>query len=82
MVRPRNGTPTLITRGGHDWTYRLKDLLKSLAALPVDTARLNGEVVVLNSAGLPDFNALLRTTTTHGPSRSPVLPDTRPVRSA
>jgi bifunctional non-homologous end joining protein LigD len=58
MVRLQAGTPTLITRGGHDWTDRMKDLKKSLAGLPVDTAWFDGEVVVLNSGGLPDFNAL------------------------
>jgi bifunctional non-homologous end joining protein LigD len=58
MVRLQAGTPTLITRGGHDWTDRMKDLKKSLAGLPVDTAWFDGEVVVLNSRGLPDFNAL------------------------
>ena len=36
----------------------MKDLKKSLAGLPVDTAWFDGEVVVLNSGGLPDFNAL------------------------
>jgi bifunctional non-homologous end joining protein LigD len=33
-------------------------LPKAPSSLPVDTAWLDGEVVVLNSGGLPDFNAL------------------------
>jgi bifunctional non-homologous end joining protein LigD len=45
MVRLQAGKPTLITRGGHDWTDRMKDLQKSLSGLPADTAWLDGEVV-------------------------------------
>jgi bifunctional non-homologous end joining protein LigD len=58
MARLRDRLPTLITRGGHDWTDRMGGLRQALAGLPVETAWLDGEVVVLNSGGLPDFNAL------------------------
>src|ERR1700675_1367622 len=52
MARLQDSLPTLITRGGHDWTDRMVSLRMALAGLPVDTAWLDGEVVVLNSGGL------------------------------
>ena len=58
MTRIENGTPQLITRGGHDWTQRMSKLAKSIAALGIDSAWLDGEIVVLGANGLPDFNAL------------------------
>ncbi len=58
MTRIQNGTPQLITRGGHDWTTRMPKLAKAIAALGIDSAWLDGEIVVLGETGLPDFNAL------------------------
>ena len=58
LVRIEEGSAKLITRNGHDWTDRMPKLRKAVEALPVDDAWLDGEVVVLNAAGTPDFNAL------------------------
>lgn len=58
MVGFQNQLPTLFTRGGHDWTDRMGSLRQTIAGFPADTAWLDGEVVVLDSGGLPDFNAL------------------------
>ena len=58
LVRIEDGSAKLITRNGHDWTDRMPKLRKAIDALPVDDAWLDGEVVVLNAAGTPDFNAL------------------------
>jgi bifunctional non-homologous end joining protein LigD len=52
------GAVTLVTRNGHDWTERMPRLEKALQTLPIENAWLDGEVVVLNSAGAPDFNLL------------------------
>lgn len=58
LCRIENGTSRLFTRNGHDWTDRLSKLLVALNELPIDEAWLDAEAVVLNSAGMPDFNAL------------------------
>jgi len=58
LCRIENGTSRLFTRNGHDWSDRLPKLLVALNGLPVDDAWLDAEAVVLNSAGMPDFNAL------------------------
>lgn len=48
----------LLTRNGHDWTLRLPLQAKALAALDLKNSWLDGEMVVLNEHGLPDFQAL------------------------
>ena len=58
MVRIDQGKPKLITRGGHDWTSKMPGLAAELAGLGLDSAWLDGEVVVLGEQGVPDFNAL------------------------
>jgi len=58
MTRFERGVPKLITRGGHDWTARLPELSKALRDLGVKSGWLDGELVVLNDDGIPDFNAL------------------------
>ena len=58
LARIENGKVRLYTRNGNDWTSKLKDLATEVEALGVDAAWLDGEVVVLNEAGVPDFNRL------------------------
>ncbi|HEU0203205.1 MAG TPA: non-homologous end-joining DNA ligase [Burkholderiaceae bacterium] len=58
MARIKNGKTRLVSRNGHDWTERMKPIAKSLDDLGLQSAWLDGEVVVLNNAGIPDFNAL------------------------
>ncbi|MBC5765841.1 DNA ligase D [Ramlibacter albus] len=48
----------LITRGGHDWSAKMPALVKSLAALGLGSAWLDGEIVVVGADGMPDFHAL------------------------
>ncbi|NKL63317.1 non-homologous end-joining DNA ligase [Rhizobium leguminosarum] len=48
----------LVTRGGHDWTHRFPTIAAAAGALPVGTAILDGEAVVLDEAGRSDFNRL------------------------
>jgi hypothetical protein len=52
----------LLTRNGLDWTDRLGIVVKELAALKVRNAIIDAEAVVLNEAGLSDFQALQRET--------------------
>ena len=49
---------TLFTRTGLDWTARMKELASELATLRVESAVLDGEVVVLDEAGLSSFAEL------------------------
>ncbi|SAL78172.1 ATP dependent DNA ligase [Caballeronia telluris] len=58
LARLERGEIKLITRNGHDWTDRMPRLRKALEALPVDSAWVDAEAVVLDAKGKPDFNAL------------------------
>lgn len=48
----------LFTRHGHDWTARLKPLQQALAGLRLPSGWYDGEIVVPDAEGLPDFGAL------------------------
>ncbi|MDM9644449.1 non-homologous end-joining DNA ligase [Rhizobium sp. S163] len=50
----------ILTRGGHDWTHRFPLIEAAAKALPVSTAILDGEAVVLDDQGRSDFNMLQR----------------------
>ncbi|MEJ8815024.1 DNA ligase D [Variovorax ureilyticus] len=52
------GRVQCITRNGHDWTSKLPALAKALANLRVRSTWLDGEIVVDNEHGAPDFQAL------------------------
>ncbi len=52
------GRVKLLSRKGRDDTAAYFEVVPDLAALPVETAVLDGEVVVLNAAGRPDFGLL------------------------
>jgi bifunctional non-homologous end joining protein LigD len=58
LCRINNGAVTLFTRNGHDWTARMPALAQALARLSVSKAWIDGEVVALNKADIPDFSAL------------------------
>jgi bifunctional non-homologous end joining protein LigD len=58
LARLERGRATLFTRNGHDWSDRMKPLVEDLEATGVQSAWLDGEIVVLGARGVPDFNAL------------------------
>ena len=58
LARIDGGRARLFTRNGLDWTARMPELARALAALPVRQAWLDGEVVMPGDDGLPDFGAL------------------------
>ncbi|MGF6931163.1 hypothetical protein OKW41_000302 [Paraburkholderia sp. UCT70] len=58
MTRIARGAAQIFTRNGHDWTSRMPRLADACNELQVDDAWLDGEAVVLDSSGRPDFNAL------------------------
>lgn len=58
LARIQRGAVRLLTRNGHDWTERLPGLAAAVQALGLEAAWLDGEIVVMNEAGVPDFNRL------------------------
>jgi bifunctional non-homologous end joining protein LigD len=45
----------IYTRKGLDWTHRMPDIAKTAAHLPVNSALIDGEVVVLDESGKTSF---------------------------
>jgi bifunctional non-homologous end joining protein LigD len=58
MARVDKGEARLLTRSGQDWTAKLPHLQHELSQLPINSAWLDGEVIVPGRNGNPDFNAL------------------------
>jgi len=62
QIRPATGSGkkrvTLLTRKGLDWTHRMPDLARAAEQLPVDSAVLDGEVVVIDEKGGTSFSDL------------------------
>ena len=53
-----HGRVTIRTRRGHDWTNRFPAIAQAVGALPIHSAVIDGEAVVLDEAGRSDFGAL------------------------
>lgn len=60
LCRLEKGGVRLYTRNGIDWTARLRHIAKAVATVPIENAWLDGELVVLDPSGKPDFQALQR----------------------
>ncbi|MDB5983806.1 MAG: ligD [Pseudomonas sp.] len=58
MARVEAGKVKLFTRNGHDWTHKLPRQAEALTGLGLESAWLDGEMVVANEQGVPDFQAL------------------------
>ncbi len=58
LARIEAGEARLYSRNGKEWTSRFPDIAKAAARLPVDSAWLDGEVVVLRPDGRSSFQAL------------------------
>jgi bifunctional non-homologous end joining protein LigD len=52
------GKARIVTRNGNDWTARVPALARALARLPVKSALLDGEIVVIGGDGVTHFGAL------------------------
>jgi bifunctional non-homologous end joining protein LigD len=48
----------IYTRNGNDWTAKFSKQVKALERLDIESGWLDGEAVVLDERGLPDFQAL------------------------
>ncbi|MBY3359236.1 ATP-dependent DNA ligase [Rhizobium laguerreae] len=60
----------ILTRGGHDWTNRFPAIKQAAMWLPVGTAILDGEAVVLDEQGRSDFGLLQRSLGGRGGKKS------------
>ncbi|MGO7022907.1 non-homologous end-joining DNA ligase [Rhizobium johnstonii] len=60
----------ILTRGGHDWTHRFPAIQQAALWLPVGTAILDGEAVVLDEQGRSDFGLLQQSLGGRGGNRS------------
>ncbi|SIT53177.1 hypothetical protein BQ8794_100068 [Mesorhizobium prunaredense] len=57
------GGVRICTRRGVDWTAKYRDLAKAAGELKLETAVIDGEIIVTNEAGLSDFAALRKAIT-------------------
>ncbi|AZO56467.1 MULTISPECIES: ATP-dependent DNA ligase [unclassified Mesorhizobium] len=62
IIKDEDGV-RIFTRRGLDWTAKYRDLAKAAGDLDVDSAIIDGEIIVLNDAGLSDFGALRKAIT-------------------
>ncbi|WP_292443613.1 hypothetical protein [Mesorhizobium sp.] len=53
----------MFTRNGMDWTTKYPDLVETAKRLVVESAIIDGEIIVPNEAGLADFAALRKAMT-------------------
>ena len=58
LTRIDGDSVACFTRNGHDWTGRLQPLVKAISQTGISSGWLDGEIVVLNDQGIPDFGAL------------------------
>ena len=58
LVRSDDSGSRLFTRNGHDWTSKLLPLREAFDRLKLPAGWYDGEIVVPNEAGVPDFGAL------------------------
>ncbi|MDB5741739.1 MAG: ATP-dependent ligase LigD polymerase module / ATP-dependent ligase LigD phosphoesterase [Polaromonas sp.] len=58
LTRIDGASVRCMTRAGNDWSGKLPKLVQAIARLGIGSAWLDGEIVVMNSKGLPDFGGL------------------------
>ena len=58
LAHLEHGTVTIYSRNGKDWTEAFRPIADKLAKFKVDSAILDGELVVANTQGKTDFSAL------------------------
>jgi bifunctional non-homologous end joining protein LigD len=67
------GRPALLTRNGHDWTHRMAALAEALARIPANHLVVDGEIIVPDSKGRSDHDALKEALGVSGQSHRLVL---------
>jgi ATP-dependent DNA ligase len=77
---PADGTVRLLSATGQDVTDRYPELQTLAGALPAPEAVLDGEIVVLDSQGLPSVELLQQRMSLHHPSAVDHARDDLPIR--
>jgi bifunctional non-homologous end joining protein LigD len=65
-----HGKVTILTRGRQDWTDRFPAIEEAARPLPVASAILDGEAVVVDEIGRTDFNLLQKSLDGRGAKRT------------
>src|SRR5262249_46524228 len=60
MARREAACARLLTRRGYDWTNRFRLIANAISALPCRSCLIDGEAVVCDDQGFPDFKLLIR----------------------
>jgi bifunctional non-homologous end joining protein LigD len=60
MARRERGRARLLTRRGYDWTQRFSLIADAVANLRCASCMIDGEAVVCDEQGVPDFKLLIR----------------------
>ncbi|MBU0892953.1 MAG: DNA ligase D [Gammaproteobacteria bacterium] len=58
LARLENGKARLFTRNGNDWTAKMPRLAQAVESLPLKSGWIDGEVLMPDAQGVPDFQAL------------------------
>ncbi len=58
LTRVEGADIRMLTRNGQDWSARLQPLRRSIAAMKLPSGWYDGEMVLPNADGVPDFGAL------------------------
>jgi bifunctional non-homologous end joining protein LigD len=58
LARLEDGSVSLLTRNGKDWTAHFRSIARELESWPLEAAILDGEVVVLDDRGVSSFQML------------------------
>ena len=58
LCRIADGEAHMVSRNGKDWTSAFPSIVRAMPRLPVETAWLDGEVVVMDAKGRTSFQAL------------------------
>ncbi|MEO6561433.1 MAG: DNA ligase D [Nitrosospira sp.] len=58
LTRIDGGKIQLFTRNGNDWSHKLPHIVKAISKMDLQSGWLDGEVIVPNEHGIPDFQAL------------------------
>jgi len=69
LTRVQGAAVHCFTRNGHDWSAKLPRLVAAIKKLKLESAWLDGEIVVADDQGRPDFQALQNAFDTHATSR-------------
>ncbi len=67
LVAIAGGTAVATSRSGLDWTAKFGAVPAACAALPCTSALIDGEIVALDAAGMPNFSTLQATLKDGGP---------------